>query len=116
MFLYELSSSMSRHKFNHSTANPRCKPQTLFQQALFFANLRCIAQGFRVLFSFLIVMLTIVGPAFYLSSQTSKREFAVVSETFLPIWALARVTEVFQLGTLWGLKVSYGSSQGCDCF
>ena len=69
-----------------------------------------------MLFSCLIVMLTIVGPAIYLSSQTSKREFAVVSETFLPIWALARVTEVFQLGTLWGLKVSYGSSQGCDCF
>lgn len=37
-------------------------------------------------------------------------------DTFMPIWALARITEVFQLGTLWGLKVSYGSSAGCDCF
>ena len=48
---------------------------TLFQQALFFANLSCIAEEIRWLFSFLIVSLTIVGPAIYLSSQTSKVNF-----------------------------------------
>lgn len=30
--------------------------------------------------------------------------------SFLPIWATARVTEVFKLGTYWGLMVQYGSS------
>ena len=45
---------------------------TLFQQALFMANLSCITQELRGLLSFLIVSMTIVGPAIYLSSQTSK--------------------------------------------
>jgi hypothetical protein len=50
---------------------------------------------------------------FYNSFMTEE-QMNDVSTSFFAVWFLARITEVFHLGTMWAFKVSYGSSVGCN--
>lgn len=85
----------------------------LIKKVLLLANLSCIPAFCRSVIVFLIVSTLILVPSIIMTRNLSGDQSNIVLSTFLAMWFLARITEIFHLGTLWAFKVSYGSTVGC---
>ena len=115
---------ISREPFKSSPVEPPTKVFTktfvdvvgcvLLKELLLLSNMRCLPPVLRALLNFFIAAALLGSVAFALTNAMTKEQISDVTSTFLAVWFLARVTEIFHLGTLWAFKVSYGSSLGCN--
>jgi len=87
---------------------------SLLKEMLFFSNLHSLHPLVRALLNLSLVAF-VFGLLIHLTTSKllTEEQLEDVLSSFLAVWFLARITEVFHLGTLWALKVSYGSSVGC---
>lgn len=85
------------------------------KELLLLSNMKCFVPWLRLLLNLSIASFLLGVLAFVLTHYMTSEQVSSVTSTFMAVWFLARVTEIFHLGTLWAFKVSYGSSLGCNC-
>lgn len=61
--------------------------------------------------SLLVFIVFLIFFATWLLLAMSPEQLYSSGYSFIPIWSVARVTEIFYWGTAWGFMVQYGSSQ-----
>ena len=115
---------ISKQPFKSSPVEPPTKVFTktfvdvigcvLLKELLLLSNMRCLPPVLRVLLNFSIAAALFASVIFGVTNTMTNQQISDVTSTFLAVWFLARVTEIFHLGTLWAFKVSYGSSLGCN--
>jgi hypothetical protein len=88
---------------------------SLLKELLFFSNLHHLHPALRVALNLAVILLVFATSIYLLfATQITDEQLQGVWDSFVAVWFLARITEIFHLGTLWALKVSYGSSVGCS--
>jgi hypothetical protein len=88
---------------------------SVLKELLLFSNLHSLPPIIRIVLNLALVSLIFGSVIVILTSKLmTDEQIKIVTETFLAVWFLSRITEVFHLGTLWAFKVSYGSSVGCN--
>lgn len=88
---------------------------SILKELLLFSNLHSLPPVIRIVLNLILVLLIFGSVIVIMTSKLmTDEQIKIVTETFLAVWFLSRITEVFHLGTLWAFKVSYGSSVGCN--
>lgn len=88
---------------------------SFLKEMLFFSNLHHLHPALRVALNLVLILLVFATSLYLLfATQITDEQLQGVWDSFVAVWFLARITEIFHLGTLWAIKVSYGSSVGCS--
>ena len=88
---------------------------SFLKEMLFFSNLHHLHPALRGALNLVLILLVFATSLYLLfATQITDEQLQGVWDSFVAVWFLARITEIFHLGTLWAIKVSYGSSVGCS--